>query len=106
MSEHRTGTLKSGDVNLFYRRFGKPGATPILILHGVNYYDSADWIDVAGALARDREVVAYDKRGFGQSTWSASKDYSSDAVMADITGLLRECGWPRAIIVGHSAGGG
>src|SRR5581483_10052475 len=107
MTDHRTGTIKSGDVTLFYRRFGKPGgAAPILILHGVNYYDSADWIDVAGALAKDREVLAYDKRGFGESTWSPSKDYSNDAVMGDIQALLRECGWGRAIIMGHSAGGG
>ena len=50
----RTGTVPSGDVKLFYRVFGKPGATPILIFHGANYYDSADWIDVGGALASDR----------------------------------------------------
>ena len=53
--EHRTGRVNSGDVTLFYRIFGKPGATPILILHGSNYYDSVDWIEVASALATDRE---------------------------------------------------
>ena len=26
--EHRTGRVNSGDVTLFYRVFGKPGATP------------------------------------------------------------------------------
>jgi pimeloyl-ACP methyl ester carboxylesterase len=103
---HRTGTIKSGDVTLFYRHFGKGGATPIIILHGANYYDSADWIDVASALATDREVVAYDKRGFGESTWSPSKDYSHDAISGDIAGLLQHFGWKKAIIMGHSAGGG
>ena len=38
----RTGTVRSGDIDLFYRVFGKPGATPIVIFHGANYYDSAD----------------------------------------------------------------
>ena len=79
MTEQRTGRVNSGDVSIFYRAFGSRGATPILILHGANYFDSYDWIDVAAALAGDREVVAYDKRGFGESTWSASKDYSVDA---------------------------
>ena len=41
-NEHRTARVNSGDVSLFYRIFGKPGATPILILHGSNYYDSVD----------------------------------------------------------------
>jgi esterase len=103
---HRTGTIKSGDVTLFYRHFGKGGATPIIILHGVNYYDSADWIDVAEALSKDREVIAYDKRGFGESTWSPSKDYSHDAVSGDISVLMAQAGWKKAIIMGHSAGGG
>ena len=39
--EHRTARVNSGDVTLFYRIFGKPGATPVLILHGSNYYDFA-----------------------------------------------------------------
>ena len=68
--EQRTGTFGAGDVTIFYRAFGRPGRTPILIIHGSNYYDSYDWIDVASALAGDREVVVPDKRGWGKSTWS------------------------------------
>jgi len=49
----RTGTVRSADVELFYRHFGA-GSQPILILHGAGYYDSADWIEVAAALAVDR----------------------------------------------------
>lgn len=90
-AEHRSGTVESGDVTLSYRAFGTPGtATAILIMHGSNYYDSVDWIGVAAALAGGREVrevrdvVAFDHRGFGRSGWSPSKDYSLDALMADI----------------------
>ena len=74
-ADHRTGTVQSGDVSLFYRHFGAGGWVPMLIYHGANYYDSADWIGVADALSSDREVVAWDTRGFGNSGWSASKDY-------------------------------
>ena len=104
---HRTGTIRSGDVDLFYRHFGQPAdATPVIIIHGANYYDSFDWIDVADALSRDREVVAYDQRGFGESSWSPSREYSLDAVIGDITALLDHFGWSQAVIMGHSMGGG
>lgn len=102
---HRTGTVTSGDVGLFYRHFGRPGAEPILILHGAGYYDSADWIDVAAALATDREVVAYDARGYGRSTWSPSRDYSLDAQIADIAALTDHLEWERPVLLGHSRGG-
>jgi pimeloyl-ACP methyl ester carboxylesterase len=63
--EQKTGRFNSGDVSLFYRAFGSPGATPIVLLHGSNYYDSYDWIGVASALATDRMVVTPDRRGLG-----------------------------------------
>ncbi len=102
---HEQGRIPSGDVEIFYRRFGRPGATPMLLLHGANYYDSADWIEVATALSADREVAAYDSRGFGESGWSPTKDYSHGAHIADIVRLLDHLGWAKAIVVGHSRGG-
>jgi pimeloyl-ACP methyl ester carboxylesterase len=102
---HQTASVASGDVTLFYRRFGSPGRTPIVILHGANYYDSADWIDVASRLASDREIVAFDARGYGRSTWSPSKDYSIDANLADVVAVLDDLGWRSAIIMGASRGG-
>ncbi len=101
---HETGTCPSGDVTLHYRKFGRPGATPILIVHGLSYF-SYDWAGVASALATDREVVAQDMRGFGDSTWSPDKDYSLKAFAGDIDTLLDHFGWDRAILIGHSMGG-
>jgi len=103
--EHRTGRVNSGDVTLFYRVFGKPGGTPIWIGHGSNYYDSVDWIEVASALATDREVVVPDRRGWGDSTWSPSKDYSLDALLDDMLAVMRVLRWPKAHIMGHSGAG-
>jgi pimeloyl-ACP methyl ester carboxylesterase len=102
---HRTGTVSSGDVALFYRHFGVPGGSPVLILHGGNYYDSIDWIQTASSLADGREVVAYDQRGMGESTWSPSKNYSNDAVIGDVLALLKHFGWERVVLLGHSRGG-
>lgn len=103
------GMVQSGDVRLFYRLFKPEGsgseALPLIILHGSNYFDSFDWIDVATDLARTRPVVAFDHRGFGNSDWSATKDYSLDAILADILNISAHFGWERPAILGHSMSG-
>ncbi len=102
----RIARVNSGDVSLFYRVFGSPGKTPIVILHGSNYYDSYDWINVATQLAADREVVTPDRRGWGESTWSPSKDYTRDALMDDIRAAIGAMKWTeKPIIAGHSGAG-
>ena len=101
----RNGRVNSGDVSIFYRAFGARGATPILLMHGANYFDSYDWIGVGEALATNRETASFDKRGFGETGWSPSKDYSVDANMGDILAVIRELGWEKPIVVGHSASG-
>ena len=99
-----TGTIKSGDVEIFYRRFGQPGRTPIFIVHGLSYF-SYDWVGPASALARDREVVAIDMRGFGQSTWSPRRNYKLETLSTDVINLLDAFGWRHAVLMGHSFGG-
>ena len=101
----RTGTTRSGDVDLFYRLFGAGAGTPTVIAHGANYYDSYDWIDVAAKLAHNRAVAAYDGRGYGLSSWSAAKDYTTEANTCDIKAVADEFDWPRVIVLGHSRGG-
>jgi pimeloyl-ACP methyl ester carboxylesterase len=101
----RIGRVDSGDVSLFYRSFGTSGRTPILILHGSNYYDSYDWIGVASALAGDRQVVTPDRRGWGESTWSRSKDYSRDALLDDMQAVIRANNLAKPIVMGHSGAG-
>jgi pimeloyl-ACP methyl ester carboxylesterase len=104
--EQRIARVNSGDVSLFYRVFGSPGKTPIMILHGSNYYDSYDWINVATQLAADREVVTPDRRGWGESTWSPSKNYTRDALMDDMRAVIGAMKWTeKPIVAGHSGAG-
>lgn len=104
MAEAETGTVKSGDVSIFYRRFGHPGHTPALIVHGLSYF-SYDWIGPASALASNREVVAIDMRGFGNSDWSPTRDYKLETLSADVINVLDAFGWRQAVLIGHSFGG-
>lgn len=103
-SDATTGRVRSGDVSLFIRRFGEPGATPILVQHGLSFF-SYDWIEAAGALAADREVVAMDMRGFGDSDFSPGGDYSLAAFARDTMALADHFGWRQLVLVGHSMGG-
>ena len=101
---HQSSNCRSGDVTLHYRRLGTPGRTPILLVHGLSYF-SYDWLEVMAALGAERECVALDQRGFGDSTWSPSRDYSVPAMAQDLDNLLDHLGWQRAVVCGHSMGG-
>ena len=103
-TDHTTGSAESDGLRIHFRRFGAPGKTPIIVVHGLSY-TSYDWIDVAAALATDREVVAIDMRGFGDSDWSPKRDYSIPANARDLTAVMDGLGWNRAILLGHSMGG-
>ena len=99
-----TGRIRSGDVEIFYRKFGKPGLTPVLIVHGLSFF-SYDWIDAGTQIAEDREVAAIDMRGFGQSDWSPSRDYKLEMLSDDVIKVLDTLGWRKAVLMGHSFGG-
>jgi esterase len=103
-----SGRVPSGDVDIFYRKFGKPGSTPVLIVHGLSFF-SYDWIGVAGRIAHtrdmDREVAAIDMRGFGQSDWSPGRDYKLETLSNDLVNVLDALGWDKTVLIGHSFGG-
>lgn len=99
-----TDFARSGELQIHLRRTGKPGATPMLIVHGLSYF-SWDWLEAAQALGERREVIAMDMRGFGDSGWSAAQDYSVPSMAQDIVAVLDHAGWKRAVLVGHSMGG-
>jgi esterase len=101
---HSTGRARSGEVSIFFRKLGKRGGSPILIVHGLSYF-SYDWLEVGQVLAAEREVVAMDMRGFGDSDWSPSQDYSVPSMAQDIVNVLEHLGWQRALLIGHSMGG-
>jgi pimeloyl-ACP methyl ester carboxylesterase len=104
MTAHETARARSGELSIFYRRLGRRGQTPVLIVHGLQYI-SWDWLEVAQALGAEREVACMDMRGFGESDWSAQKDYSVPSMAQDIGSVLDHLGWKRAVLFGHSMGG-
>jgi pimeloyl-ACP methyl ester carboxylesterase len=73
---------------------------PLILLHGIGL-DRATWDPVVPVLAREREVIAVDLPGFGES---AALDATPDvaALAAAVEGL----GIERPHVAGNSLGGG
>lgn len=103
-----TGHIVSGDVRIHYRHFLPPETSrqkmPALIVHGLSYF-SYDWVEVATALSEQREIVAIDLRGFGDSERSPSGEYGLQAMSNDLIAVLDHFGWGQAALLGHSMGG-
>ena len=62
--------VQIGDVQVVYRRFGKPGAPPLVLL---NYFaaNMDDWDPkITNGFAKRRDVIIFDYPGVGRSTGS------------------------------------
>ena len=56
-------------------------------------------------LAGHFRVLRLDMRGFGKSTWSPSKDYSTDAKLDDMRAIMADRGWKKIVPMVHSMTG-
>lgn len=81
------------------------GGVPLLLLHGVG--STADsWEPAAAELAQSgTRVIVLDLPGHGRSS-KESGDYSLGALASTLRDLMDQLDVPRAILVGHSLGGG
>lgn len=104
------GFVSGNGLRLRYREWSAEApsardALPLVCLHGIGGAAN-DWEAVAGALAQQRRVIAFDARGHGDSEWSPTAEYSTDAHFADLACALDELGIERCVLVGYSMGGG
>jgi non-heme chloroperoxidase len=102
----RTGYLDvPGGVRLVYDEYGPRDAEEtVVLLHGGAQTRRA-WAEVGERLAGlGWRAICPDLRGHGESSWSASGDYSVAAVRADAIRLARHVGAP-VHLVGASLGG-
>ncbi|MFE2347513.1 alpha/beta fold hydrolase [Kitasatospora cineracea] len=82
---------------------GRPGARPVLLLHGLAGH-AGEWDALAGALAPRHRVVAFDQRGHGRSTRRPA-DVGRAAYVADALAVADRLGLERPLLVGQSLGG-
>ena len=95
--------VEAGGVRYAYRRFGKPGHTPLLCLqHFTGTLDNWDPA-VVDPHAEDREVILFENAGVGRS---GGKVAPTIAGMAEhVVHFLDALGLARVHILGYSLGG-
>jgi pimeloyl-ACP methyl ester carboxylesterase len=90
-------------MELFFRRYGKPGDQPIIILHGL-FGISDNWASYGRRIAMEGyEVFIPDQRNHGRSPHSDTFNYI--ALTEDLFDFIDEHEIEDPIIMGHSMGG-
>lgn len=100
----KTGSDASGhEINIFYQDLGK--GKPVVLIHGWPL-SSAMWdYQLAELPKHSLRVIAYDRRGFGQSS-KPFDGYSYDTFADDLKILLDTLELQELTLVGMSMGGG
>jgi pimeloyl-ACP methyl ester carboxylesterase len=93
-------------------RFWTPDArsgAPIVLLHeGLGCIEMWKAFPEAMATATGREVIAYDREGFGRSGRARAArflDYMHESAWTELPALLRQLDIERPVLFGHSDGG-
>ena len=98
-------TENSTDVELFYTDQGPMDGRPVVLIHGFPLNGESWDLQSRALLAAGYRVVAYDRRGFGASSKTATgSDY--DTFAADLHALIEELDLEDAVLVGFSMGTG
>jgi non-heme chloroperoxidase len=97
------GRENSTDIELYYEDQGS--GQPVVLIHGYPM-DAHSWErQTKVLLAAGYRVIAYDRRGFGQSS-KATLGYDYDTFVADLNTLLTELDLTDVVLAGFSMGSG
>ncbi|WP_314429344.1 alpha/beta hydrolase [Microbacterium lacticum] len=98
-------TENSTDVEIFYTDQGPADGQPVVLIHGFPLNGESWDLQSRALLQAGYRVIAYDRRGFGASSKTASwSDY--DTFAADLHALIEDLELEDAVLVGFSMGTG
>ena len=96
--------LTVNGLRLHYLDWGKPGAPPILCIHG--YTSSAEAFSGLARHFQDRfHFIVPDVRGHGESAWSPTEDYPLDDRVGDLEAIVDQLEMEKFGLIGTSMGG-
>ncbi|HKP07076.1 MAG TPA: alpha/beta hydrolase [Microbacterium sp.] len=99
------GTENSVDVDLYYTDQGPSDAQPVVLIHGFPLNGESWGKQQAALLDAGYRVIAYDRRGFGQSS-KVGSGYDYDTFAGDLHALIEDLDLHDAVLVGFSMGTG
>ena len=93
-------------AQIFYRTYGREiqDDPPILLIHGSTKDGQTEWSSIAPLLAQNHFVIVPDCRGHGHSS-NPNYSYSFLEMASDFAVFLKNLGFQRAHVIGHSNGG-
>jgi pimeloyl-ACP methyl ester carboxylesterase len=98
--------VRAGDVELFVQERGPADAPVVLFMHGMGAWSQIWRPTMETVAAAGFRAIALDLPPFGYSERPAANAYGRQAQARRILALLDTLGVERAILVGHSFGGG
>lgn len=93
-------TVRSGSAELAVEAVGQGSA--VVFLHA-GVADRRSWRPLRPSLADDHRLVAWDRRGFGDTTVDHPAPYDH---LDDLAAVMDAADVDRAVVVGNSMGGG
>jgi len=103
-AEPGSKTLTVNGLGLHYLEWGRPGALPVLCVHG--YTSSAQAFNALARHLGDRvHLIAMDVRGHGESQWSPAGAYQYADQAGDLAALADALMPDRFVLIGTSMGG-
>src|SRR5208337_529607 len=97
------GKENSGAISLYYEDHGS--GQPVVLIHGYPLSSSSWEKQVPALLAAGYRVIAYDRRGFGQSS-QPTTGYHYDTFAEDLRKVVTHLKLGNFALVGFSMGGG
>jgi non-heme chloroperoxidase len=97
------GEENSGSIDIYYEDHG--AGRPVVLIHGYPLSGHSWEKQVPELLTAGHRVVAYDRRGFGDSSQPVT-GYDYDTFAADLNALLERLDLRDATLVGFSMGTG
>lgn len=103
----QTGYAPINGLRIYYEIHGvaNPAHPPLVLLHGGGDTIKTSFGDVLSALARDRQVVAFEQQGYGHTADIADRPFSFEQSADDTAALLEYLHIGQADLFGFSNGG-
>ena len=107
LAPDKRGAVGSGGVRLEWEQFGPDDAPVLLLSHGWSLTHDT-WYYQKKALAGEFRVIVWDLRGTDRSDAPADRDYSMEAMTADLAAVFDATDAGRhpkgCVLAGHSVG--
>lgn len=100
-----SGRTRTTSIPLYWVRYGREGAPPLVLLHGGPGADHRYLLPQMLRLGADHDLVLYDQRGGGESKTDDRAPVTWESDVDDLEGVLTELDLEAPTLVGYSWGG-